>query len=153
MSEKEQLLDELKRIYEGDAWHGDSLSEILSGITSGKALGKPIPAAHTIWELVLHITGWNETFSARLAGNVQVAPADGDFPTIADTSERAWQAALQRLRRSHEQLLELIRKQDEGSFSRQFADRDYTLSFFVHGIVRHIVYHSGQIAILKKFQG
>lgn len=153
MSEKEQLLDELQRIYEGDAWHANSLTEILAGITANKAFAKPIPSAHSIWELVLHITGWNETFSARLAGNPVPEPVDGDFPTIAETGEKAWQEALHRLSRSQEQLLEAIRKQDEASFSKQFGDRDYTLSFFLHGILRHIVYHSGQIAILKKFQG
>jgi len=153
MSEKEQLLDELRRIYEGDAWHGESLTEILAGITSDKAFAKPIPAAHSIWELVLHITSWNETFSARLAGNPVTEPVDGDFPAIAETGERSWQEALQKLRKSQERLVEAIGKQDEASFSNQFGDRDYTLSFFLHGVLRHIVYHSGQIAILKKFQG
>jgi uncharacterized damage-inducible protein DinB len=153
MNEKEQQLDELRRIYEGDAWHGDSLTEILAGITSENAFAKPIPAAHSIWELVLHITSWNETFSARLSGNPVTKPVDGDFPAIAETGERSWQEALQKLRMSQEHLVEAIRKQEESDFSKQFGDRDYTLSFFLHGILRHIVYHSGQIAILKKFQG
>jgi hypothetical protein len=78
---------------------------------------------------------------------------DGDFPAIAETGERSWQEALQKLRMSQEHLVEAIRKQEESDFSKQFGDRDYTLSFFLHGILRHIVYHSGQIAILKKFQG
>src|SRR5688572_18901538 len=116
MREKEQVLDELQRIYEGDAWHADSLREILAGVSSDKALAKPIPKAHSIWELVLHVTAWNETFTERLSGKLRLEPVDGDFPAIAEASEDAWQEALQRLKRSHEQLLEVIRKQDEEKF-------------------------------------
>lgn len=152
MSEKRQILDELKRIYDGDAWHGESLQQILSGISADKAFAKPIAQVHSIWELVLHVSAWNETFTARLNGKSLLEPIDGDFPAITDRNEEAWQQALQRLRRSQKQLLEAISEQDEAGFSQQFADRDYTLSFFLHGIVRHIVYHSGQIGILKKFQ-
>lgn len=150
MSEKEQLLDELHRIYDGDAWHGDNLQQILTGISADKAFAKPISDAHSIWELVLHIAGWNETFTARLAGKSQAEPLDGDFPAIVDRGEEAWQQALQRLRGSQEQLVKAVRKYDEANFPKQFADKDYTLSFFLHGVVRHIVYHSGQIGILKK---
>jgi len=150
MSEKQELLSELRVIYDGEAWHANNLSEILAGISHEQAAAKPIPAAHSIWELVLHIAGWNETFAARLEGKNQLEPVDGDFPAVAERSPRAWQAALERLRRSHEKMLEVFAKQAESNFANQFDDRDYTLSFFLHGTVRHIVYHSAQIAILKK---
>ena len=47
-------------------------------------------------------------------------------------------------------LIVAIRGIDEDSFAELVADRDYDLSSFLHGIVRHIVYHSGQIGLLKK---
>jgi uncharacterized damage-inducible protein DinB len=148
-SEKSQLLDELQKIFAGDAWHADSLSKILSGVSADKAFAKPIAEAHSIWEIVLHIAAWNETFAERLSGKIRLEPIDGDFPRIAKTDEQAWQKTLERLNTSQESLLALIRSLDEESFPKQFADRDYSLSFFLHGIVRHIVYHSGQIALLK----
>ncbi|MGH9970715.1 MAG: DinB family protein [Pyrinomonadaceae bacterium] len=150
MSEKQQLLDELQKIYEGDAWHGNSLGEILSGITAAKAVARPIAGAHSIWEIALHIAAWNETFTERLSGGVRPEPIDGDFPFIPDTSDEAWRRTLQRVKASQEKLIEVVGNLDEESFSKQFANRDYSLSFFLHGIVRHVVYHSGQIAMLKK---
>ena len=150
MSEKTQLVEELQKIYEGDAWHADNLRKILSDISADKAFAKPIAEAHSIWEIVLHVAAWNDTWVERLSGNLRLEPIDGDFPKIAERDEHAWQKTLQRLKASQENLIEVVRGLDEESFPKQFADRDYSLSSFLHGIVRHIVYHSGQIAILKK---
>jgi uncharacterized damage-inducible protein DinB len=149
-SEKSQLVDDLRRIYEGDAWHGDSLSQILSGISAKRAYAKPIPDAHSIWEIALHIAAWNETFTARLQGEVRPEPLDGDFPAINETDEKNWQETLKRVQTSQQRLIEAAKKIDEGALPKQFAQRDFSLRFFLHGIARHIVYHSGQIAILKK---
>ena len=150
MSEKEQLLDELQKVYRGDAWHGESLSEILSGISAAKAFAKPIPAAHSIWEISLHIAAWNETFTERLLGGVRPEPKDGDFPVIGDSSEKGWKDTLKRVETAQQKLIDAVKNLREEDFSKQFANRDFTLSFFLHGIVRHIVYHSGQIGVLKK---
>jgi uncharacterized damage-inducible protein DinB len=126
------------------------LRQILKGISANQAVAKPIPEAHSIWELVLHITGWNETFATRLAGKSQPEPKDGDFPAIDNSDDASWQLALQKLKRSQALLVDAITNQDERNLSKPFADQDYTVSFFLHGILRHIVYHSGQIGLLKK---
>ena len=34
MTEIERILDQLKRAYEGDAWHGPSVREALAGVTA-----------------------------------------------------------------------------------------------------------------------
>jgi uncharacterized damage-inducible protein DinB len=103
--------------------------------------------------LVLHIAAWNETWVDRLAGQSRSEPVDGDYPQIVERSEQAWQQAQQRLGRSQEQLVEGINRQPEENFEKRFANNDYTLSFFLHGVVRHIVYHSGQLGILRKAAG
>jgi uncharacterized damage-inducible protein DinB len=149
-SEKTQLVDDLKRIYEGGAWHGDSLSEILQGISAKQAFAKPISTAHSIWEIALHIAAWNETFTARLQGENRTEPLDGDFPTIKETDEKAWKETLKRVKTSQQNLIEAAKKIDETALAKQFANRDFSLRFFLHGIARHVVYHSGQIALLKK---
>ena len=55
----ERLADTIRRAYEGEAWHGPSLSEVLEGIDAVAAAIKR-GDAHTIWELTLHITAWLE---------------------------------------------------------------------------------------------
>ena len=54
----------------GPMWHGPALAEVLEGVTAERAAARPIPGAHTIWEIVLHIIAWAEIARARLKGRV-----------------------------------------------------------------------------------
>ena len=60
MKEIERILDQLKRAYEGDAWHGPSVKEVLAGVTAEQAHARPPGNAHTIYELVPHIAVWED---------------------------------------------------------------------------------------------
>ena len=57
-TEGERIADEIGMALNGGAWHGPSLTEVLSGLTWRDAIQRPIPAAHNIWELVNHLTAW-----------------------------------------------------------------------------------------------
>ncbi|HEU5170363.1 MAG TPA: hypothetical protein VFU46_07490 [Gemmatimonadales bacterium] len=46
-------------------------------------LARPIPGAHTIWELVLHVTGWRREVARRLD---DVVGAARDAPTGSGVS-------------------------------------------------------------------
>ena len=52
MTEIERILDQLKRAYEGDAWHGPSVREALAGVNAKQAHARPLANAHSIWELI-----------------------------------------------------------------------------------------------------
>ena len=58
MSEIERMLDQLKRAFEGEAWHGPSVKEAIAGVTAAQAHARPLANAHSIWELVQHIAVW-----------------------------------------------------------------------------------------------
>src|SRR5438552_12220640 len=57
-AECKHIADELFSTLNGEAWYGDSVQKILEGVTSQQALSHPIPAAHSIWELVHHVDAW-----------------------------------------------------------------------------------------------
>ena len=89
MSEIKRIHDQLRRAFEGTAWHGPSLKEILADISSDKAAANPIPGLHSIWEIVLHITAWDGIVKRRLGGEI-VEPSDQeDWPAIQDRSDQA----------------------------------------------------------------
>ena len=67
MSEIDRIIDQLEREHAGDPWHGSPLSAILDGITAGDAALKPLAGAHSIWELVLHMTAWKREVRRRLS--------------------------------------------------------------------------------------
>jgi hypothetical protein len=68
MNEIDRIIDQLQREHEGDPWHGSPLRQILTGLTSAQAAARPLPKAHSIWELVLHMTGWKNETRRRLSG-------------------------------------------------------------------------------------
>ena len=57
-SEIARIIDELEREHAGDPWHGSPLRQILEGVDERQAAHRPLPGAHTIWELVLHVTSF-----------------------------------------------------------------------------------------------
>ena len=77
MTHGELLSDELRRAVRGDAWHGPSLHELISHLSPEEAMQRPIPAAHNIWELVVHITSWANIALRRINGG-QVEAYDGE---------------------------------------------------------------------------
>ena len=89
MSELAAIIEELKSIHAGDAWHGPSLREALSGLTAAQAAAKPLAGAHSIWEIASHIAGWENVFRRRLTGDrTAKEPEAGDFPAIDTPSEQ-----------------------------------------------------------------
>jgi len=80
MDEAGNLVRQLKEIHDGEPWHGPSLHNILAGIDAEAAYAMPLNGAHSIWELILHITGWTTVCRLRLEGREAKQPDEGDFP-------------------------------------------------------------------------
>jgi len=150
MSEIQTIIDELKNIHDGDAWHGPSLKEILSGVSAEQAAAKPLANAHSIWELTSHVAAWEGVFMKRLAGLKMNEPEEGDFPAVTDASEEAWRRTLNRFDEGHRRLIEVVATLTDERLSEIVPGKDYTVEYMLRGLLRHHVYHAGQIALLKK---
>jgi uncharacterized damage-inducible protein DinB len=150
MSEMESLIDELQRIHDGDAWHGPALREVLADVSAEQAAAHPLSTGHSIWELVRHITVWERVFRRRFEGEPVEEPEEGDFPPVDDTSKAAWAQALADLDQEHVQLIKVVSGLPDSALQKKVAGRDYTVRFQLASTVRHHVYHTGQIALLKK---
>jgi uncharacterized damage-inducible protein DinB len=153
MTETARIADELRRALDGEAWHGDSLFEILKGVTAAQAAAHPLPNAHSIWELTLHIAAWDGAVRRRMTGVAVVLSNEENFPPVTDTSATAWQKALEHLRRAHEELIDAVDKFPQSSLAKQVPGKQgahYNFYFMLHGLAQHAAYHAGQIALLKK---
>ena len=152
-SEAAGIADQLRRAFDGEAWHGDSLFEILQGVTAAQAAARPIKSAHTIWELVLHIAAWDDAVLRRLGGVAVTLSDTENFPTVADTSETAWQNTLAKVRSAHEKLVGAVASLSDSQFHDVVPGKEgahYTFYYMLHGVVQHELYHAGQIGLLKK---
>jgi uncharacterized damage-inducible protein DinB len=151
MSEISEILNELREIHDGNAWHGPSLDEALTGVSAEQAATRPIGAAHSIWEIVYHIAGWENVWRRRLEGDGAASePEEGDFPAVPEVSEAAWRSTRQHLNDNHRAFLDAIAVLTEAQLDTKVPQRDYTHRFMLRSAVRHHVYHTGQIALLSR---
>jgi uncharacterized damage-inducible protein DinB len=151
MSEVERIVDQLRRAFEGNAWHGLALWEILTDVTSQQAVNKPLSGAHSIWEIVNHIIVWESVVLRRIKGEIigGLSP-EQDWPPVSDSSESAWQKTLDSLERGNRQLRETISGLTDDRLKETVLGQTYSIYHMLHGVVQHDLYHAGQIAVLKK---
>jgi uncharacterized damage-inducible protein DinB len=150
MSEARRIKDQLRRAFEGEAWHGPSLMELLADVTAERATAKPIPGVHSIWELVLHIAFWEDISRKRIEGDDSKYQAEDGLFTVTESSEAAWQQALEKLRNTNVALRKAIATLNDDKLKEKAAGQEYSIYFLLHGVIQHDLYHAGQIALLKK---
>jgi hypothetical protein len=149
--ESARIHDELKRAYNRDCWHGPPLREVLEGVPATVAAAKHPQLAHSIWELVRHVSAWVEVVSLRITeGRPVTTPDEGDFPPVTDTGEAAWAEALHELDARHNKLLGVVARLDDTRLDETVPGKEYPVAVMLHGSAQHYAYHAGQIAILKK---
>ena len=148
--EAERIVLQLKYAFDGEAWHGPSVLELLADVNAAQAAMRPIHGAHTIWELVLHIAAWKKAVARRLSGDRAELSEEENWPAIDDPSEAAWQQTLNVLKDSHRELLAAIARLDERRLDESIVEGMSSVYVTVHGVIQHDLYHAGQIAILKK---
>lgn len=156
-SEPSRIIDQLRRAHDGDPWHGSPVMAILKDVPAAQAAWRPPNEAHSIWELVLHMTAWRNEVAERVTGKPASEPAAGDYPAVGDPTPARWKAALDALDAAHRRLVDVARKvTDEGVFLPTRDPRNgapgtgVTVYEILHGIVQHDAYHAGQIAMLKR---
>jgi uncharacterized damage-inducible protein DinB len=159
-SEATRLADQIGRAHDGDPWHGSPVKAILDGVTHEQAARRPPNGAHSIWEVVLHMTGWRTEVARRATGEPAGEPAAGDWPAVGDATAARWQAALAALDAAHEQLIAVVSRLSDERMLQPTNDPRHrelgtgvTYYELLHGIVQHDAYHAGQMSLLKKVLG
>ena len=150
MTEAKRIADQLHRAYVGGAWHGPALRQLLSGVSAQQAAARPLRGAHTIWELVLHITAWKRAVLRRMQGKALSLSRAENFPPMPNAGTANWKRTLDALRAAQNDLRRAISALPESQLKKIAPGKRYSLYFMLHGLVQHDLYHAGQIALLKK---
>jgi uncharacterized damage-inducible protein DinB len=146
-----RLADHISRAWEGPMWHGPSLRDVLVDTSAEEAAAHPIPGAHSIWEIVLHLAAWAEISTARLAGGATGAPLpEEDWPPVPEASAAEWTAATDRLAAAYRELARAVAAIDPARLDDTVAGHQHPVWSMLHGVVEHACYHGGQIILLKK---
>ena len=160
MSPTEVLADQWRRSCWSDPWHGSSLGALLRDVDAATAAAHPIEGRHTIWEVVLHLTGWTDEVARRLEGHAPAMPQAGDWPHPVEATAPNWQRVLDALAEAQGRLeRSIVAFPAERLAERVGHERDAPLgtgvSFegLIQGALQHNAYHGGQIALLRRAAG
>jgi len=121
--------------------------ESLQQMSEQEALRR-LPNTHSIIELVAHMTAWRTYAIRKLAGDADYrVRKDQNFPSVSD-----WPAAREALEESHRQLMRILEELSDDDLWRLVPGVEHPLTFYtlLHGIIHHDLYHTGQIALIKK---
>jgi uncharacterized damage-inducible protein DinB len=151
MSESTRIADQLRRAFNGEAWHGPALLELLADVEAATAAAHPLPDVHSIWELVLHIAAWDDAVQRRIVAGKAITLKDAqNFPPVKIKTKAAWKKAITHLKKAHNELIKTVAALPESRLRERVPGKKYDIYFMLHGVAQHELYHAGQIAILKK---
>jgi uncharacterized damage-inducible protein DinB len=151
-SEGARIADQLRRAFEGSAWPGPALLELLGDVDAATAAARPLPTVHSIWELVLHIAVWDDAGLRRLDGKKWQPTGLANFPLVSAPTGAAWRKTIAATKRTHDTLVKTVARLSDSRLGERVPGKRYDFYHMLHGIVQHELYHAGQIAILKKAQ-
>jgi uncharacterized damage-inducible protein DinB len=150
MSEIDRIWDQLQRSFEGnEAWRCPSLRDLIGSIGAADAAAHPVTGAPSVWELLLHLTVYEDVAQRRLAGEVvDTLPAEAAWPMPADTAPAAWLRAKLAFGEARRALRQAVASFPDERLSEPVPGREYTYYVLLHGVVEHALYHAGQIEML-----
>ena len=148
------IAEQLHNAFEGDAWHGPAVLELLADVDATTAAAHPLPDTHSIWEIVLHIAAWDDAVNRRIVLGkfgkaLQLNDAE-NFPRVIDKSPAAWKETITRTKKTHRGLLKTVAGLSDERLRERVPGKKYDIGFMLQGVAQHEIYHAGQIAILKK---
>jgi hypothetical protein len=149
-TECDRIADQLFRMVEGDAWHGPPVRALLADVTATTAGMRPIPNAHTIWELVLHMSAWADAARRALAGQIVELTPQEDWAPVGEPTPEGWARAVRELERAHAELRRACLGLGDAHLEDRAPGKPFSLYVLLHGLVQHTAYHAGQIATLKR---
>ena len=142
---------QLRAAFEGPAWHGPAVLELLRDVTPAEAVARPIAGAHTIWELVLHLSATYDLVLRRLRGDGRPLTPSEDWPPMAKPTDANWQEAIASLRGRNEAARHAVLRFDPTRLTMPLVPAPpYTAYEQLIGLTQHDLYHAGQIALLKR---
>src|SRR5439155_19779210 len=150
-AEIERLETQLRRMLEGEAWHGPSVLEALQDVTAELAYSHPVAGAHSIWEIVLHLAGTYRLVLRRIQGHDQPLTSEEDWPAVPPPTASNWQEAIGSLRQLNEELRQAVRSFNPERLDKPLVATPGSAAYtqFI-GMTQHDAYHAGQIVVLKK---
>lgn len=150
MTVSQHLAKSLRDVYFGGNWTASNLKTQLADVTWQQAT-KQVYGLNTITTLVYHLNYYVVEVTKVLQGEPLTASDKFAFSHPPIQSQEDWEQQRDRIWDDAEAFAQLIEQLPDEKLVQDFADPKYgTYYRNLAGIIEHIHYHLGQIALLKK---
>jgi hypothetical protein len=149
-SEADRLEEQLRRAFEGEAWHGPSVLEARGGLggasvrpsrpRGARHLGAGAPSRQ-------HVSPRPAPSARRCT---PLTPAE-DWPPVPPPTADGWREAIRALRELNEDLRRAVKAFPAERLDEPLITENPNTAYTqLIGITQHDLYHAGQISMLKK---
>jgi uncharacterized damage-inducible protein DinB len=154
-TEIQSIIKHLNDTIDGQPWFGRPVFQLLGEIDSTIAYTKLTPGAHSPIDLLYHMLTWADFTLKRLQKdkiNDLEAFEKLDWRDI-DPKLHDWDEGLGALVATHQEIVAILQEQDDSLLEEKVDYRDYNFRVLLNGLIEHNIYHTGQVALLKKMLG
>lgn len=151
----QNLARQIEEVYNHLPWLYESFDKKFKELNDDNVFIKPAPGYNSIAQILSHLTEWRKELLNRLRGNPEInlkvdSPHNWLDNEILKT--RGWTALKQESDDTQQELLELLRSQNDDFLERtfQYGKNTNTYRYYVEGLLHHDLYHLGQIGLTLK---
>ncbi|MFZ4451156.1 DinB family protein [Salibacterium aidingense] len=127
--------------------------DVFEGLSGKEAGLKTEEAPHTVWDILFHMTWWQDLLLQKLQNGSPAYPAHNSetFPVSSvPGSEKEWHDTLQRFK---DGLREMEAETEKNLEDTGFDDGTATRGDFIIDIITHNSYHAAQAAQIRRMTG
>jgi uncharacterized damage-inducible protein DinB len=150
MNTTTQIARHFRDVYFGGNWTASNLKDNLTDVTWQEATTR-LYSFNTIATLVFHMNYYVAAVTKVLEGEPLNAKDEYSFQHAPVTSLVEWQQLVDKCFTDAQHFATLIEQLPEEKLWEDFVDPKYGNYYRnLHGIIEHVHYHLGQIALIKK---
>lgn len=145
-----QIAKHLRDVHFGGNWTSVCLKEQLAGITWEQAI-QQVENFNSIAALVYHMNYYVDAILQVLRRKPLTSKDRFSFDHPRITSQADWEKLVGKAYTDAENLATLIEQMPDSRLAENFYDEKYGNYYRnLHGVIEHIHYHLGQVALIKK---
>jgi hypothetical protein len=149
MDQVKFIIDQIKTTFMGNSFLDTSITRTIEDLLPKEALLKSHPQERNIWELIKHISIWNQ-YATNILQQCKVLKLDEEEEWApSGKTEADWITTKNELKRSVNLLINELMKWNNQRLLEIIPGSETSYKQMLHGVLHHNLYHLGQIALLK----
>ena len=146
-----QIAKHMRDVHFGGNWTDSNLKALVSDLTWEQATQK-VESFNTIATLTFHVSYFVEGVIDVMEGKPLTIKDKYSFDHPPINSQKDWNNFLENIWQKAEHFSTLIESRSDEDIFEDFVDPQYGNWFRnIFGIIEHMHYHLGQIALIRKF--